>query len=296
MDKFPRTLVGGASLPRMIIGTNWILGFSHQSAAKTNFIKSYQTRERVAELLSVFLEAGVDAIMSPISNLLREAIRDAEDRAGRKMTWILTPSFNVTPGGPADEEPERVLDRCRELGGTFCLPHQCVTDALTDRRARVIRDLDRYTKMIRDRGMIPGLSTHMPEVVRYADAMNADVATYIQIYNAIGFLMQVEVEWVMRIIAEAKKPVMTIKPFASGRLTVPVGLAFVWSAIREQDMVTVGTTTPDEAKEVIAVSLDLLSRRTPTIPLQKSRSKQSLEPTKVRAQRFAPRRTRRTRR
>ena len=225
MDKFPRTLVGGVSLPRMIIGTNWILGFSHQSAAKDHFIKSFQTRERIAELLAVFLEAGVDAIMSPTSTMLRDAIRDAEDRAGRKMVSILTPSFNLTPGGPPELEPERVFDLCRELGGAFCMPHQCVTDALTDRRARVIRDLGQYTKMIRDRGMIPGLSTHMPEVVPYADAMNADVATYIQIYNALGFLMQVEVDWVMRIIAEAKKPVMTIKPFAAGRLLVPVGLA-----------------------------------------------------------------------
>jgi hypothetical protein len=283
MDTFPRTLVGGVSLPRMIVGTNWILGWSHTSAAKDKFIKSFQTRERVAEVLSVFLEAGVDAVMSPISPMLRDAARDAEDRAGRKMTWILTPSFNITPGGPADQEPERVFDQCREMGGTFCLPHQCVTDALTDRRARVIRDLDRYTKMIRDRGMIPGLSTHMPEVVPYADAMNADVATYIQIYNAVGFLMQVEVDWVMRIIAEAKKPVMTIKPFAAGRLIVPVGLAFVWNTIREQDMVTVGTTTPDEAKEVIAVSLDLLSRRMPSIELQKTRSKQSLQPARARA-------------
>jgi hypothetical protein len=283
MGAFPRTQVGGVSLPRMIIGTNWILGFSHQSGAKNNFIKSFQTRERVAELLAVFLEAGVDAIMSPISPMLRDAIRDAEGRAGRKMIWILTPDFNLTPGGPSEQEPERVFDRCRELGGTFCMPHQCVTDALTDRRARVIRDLDRYTRMIRDRGMIPGLSTHMPEVIPYADAMNADVATYIQIYNAAGFLMQVEVEWVMRIIAEAKKPVMTIKPFAAGRITVPIGLAFVWNTIRKQDMVTVGTTTPDEAKEVIAVSLDLLSRRQPAIELQKTRSKQSLETARGRA-------------
>ena len=283
MGEFPRTLVGGVSLPRMIVGTNWILGYSHQSTAKTNFIKSFQTRERVAELLAVFLEAGVDAIMSPISPMLRDAIRDAEDRAGRKMISILTPDFNLTLGGPPEQEPERVLDRCRELGGVFCMPHQCVTDALTDRRARVIRDLDRYTKMIRDRRMIPGLSTHMPEVIPYADAMNADVATYIQIYNAAGFLMQVEVDWVMRIIAEAKKPVMTIKPFAAGRLFVPVGLAFVWNTIREQDMVTVGTTTPDEAKEVIAVSLDLLSRRQPSVELQKTRSKQSLEPARSRA-------------
>jgi hypothetical protein len=283
MDKFPRTMVGGVSLPRMIIGTNWILGWSHQSVAKDNFIKTFQTREKVAEILSVFLDAGVDAIMSPISPMLRDAIRDAEDRAGRKIVWIVTPSFNLLPGGPPQQEPERVLDACRELGATFCLPHQCATDALIDRRARVIRDLDRYTKMIRDRGMIPGLSTHMPEAVPYADAMNADVATYIQIYNAAGFLMQIEVDWVMRIIAEAKKPVMTIKPFAAGRLSVAVGLAFVWSTIREQDMVTVGTTTPDEAKEVIAISLDLLSRRMPSNVLQKTRSKQSLEPAKARA-------------
>jgi len=233
-------------------------------------------------VLSVFLAAGVDAIMSPISPLLRDAMRDAEQRAGRKMISILTPSFNITPGGPAEMEPERVLDQCRDFGATFCMPHQCVTDALTDRRAGIIRDLDQYTRMIRDRGMIPGLSTHMPEVVPYADAMNADVETYIQIYNAIGFLMQVEVDWVMRIIAEAKKPVMTIKPFAAGRLIVPVGLAFVWNTIREQDMVTVGTSAPDEAKEVIAVSLDLLSRRMPKVELQKTRSKQSLEPAKLR--------------
>ena len=48
-------------------------------------------------------------------------------------------------------------------------------------------------------------------------------------------------------------------------------------------MVTVGTTTPDEAKEVIAVSLDLLSRRTPSNVLQKTRSKQLLEPARARA-------------
>ena len=39
MDKFPRTIVGGVSLSRMIIGTNWFLGWSHTTAAKDAFIK-----------------------------------------------------------------------------------------------------------------------------------------------------------------------------------------------------------------------------------------------------------------
>jgi hypothetical protein len=275
-DPFPRTLVGGVSLPRLIAGTNWFLGYSHTSLAKDKFIKDLQNRERIAEILTVFLESGVDAVMAPASPQLEEAIRDAEQRTGRKMIRILTPWFNPSPEADQDSGPERAFDQCLELGATFCMPHQSVTDALVDRLTGSIREIDRLTPLIRQRGMIPGLSTHMPESVVYADKTGADVETYIQIYNAAGFLMQVEADWVMRIIQEAKKPVMTIKPLAAGRLLPVVGLAFVWNTIRDCDMVTIGTTTPDEARECIDISLDLLNRRIPDNELQKTRSKKSL--------------------
>jgi hypothetical protein len=148
---------------------------------------------------------------------------------------------------------------------------------LIDRRAGVNRDIDVYTKLIRERGMIPGLSTHMPEAVIYADKQNADIETYIQLYNATGFLLQVETDWIMQVIRNAKKPVMTIKPLAAGKLLPPVGLAFVWSTIRDCDMVTIGTTTADEARECIEISLALLEKRIPDVELQKTRSKKSLE-------------------
>lgn len=277
MTEFPRTTVGGVSLSRMIVGTNWFLGFSHTSSAKDKFIQSYQTRENVADILTVFFEHGVDAIMGMPVPMLRDAIADAQDRTGRQARLILTPLFNILPGGRGEDEPERVFDRCKELGATFCFPHQCVTDCLVDRMHKVIRDLDTYTGMIRQREMIPGLSTHMPETIVIADQTGADVESYIQLYNAAGFLMQVEADWVMRIIRNAKKPVMTIKPMAAGRLLPPVGLAFVWNTIRDQDLVTVGTTTPDEAREVIEISLDYLERRIPDHELQRTRSKKSLE-------------------
>ena len=277
MTEFPRTTVGGVSVSRMLIGTNWFLGYSHTSKAKDRFIKSYQTRERVADILTVFLQHGVDTVMGMPVPMLRDAIQDAQDRTGREAKLILTPGFSILPGGPEETEPERVFDRCKELGATFCFPHQSVTDALLDRMHRKIRDIDRYTAMIREREMIPGLSTHMPESVVIADKTGADVETYIQIYNAAGFLMQVEADWVMRIIRDAIKPVMTIKPMAAGRLLPVVGLAFSWNTIRDQDMVTVGTTTPDEAREVVDLSLDLLERRIPDNELQRTRSKASLD-------------------
>ena len=276
---FPRTIVGGISMPRLICGTNWFRGFSHTSAAKDNWIKQLMTPQAIAEVLEVFLSSGCDAIMGgDFNDTMLQAIKLAEDKIGKPFIRILTPHFNIKPGGKQELEPEFVFDRCKEvMGATFVMPHQQVTDALADRRDGIIRDIDIYTKMIRERGMIPGLSTHMPEVPVMADHQNADVETYLQIYNADGFLMQVEVDWVMRIISQAKKPVLTIKPLAAGKLLPPVGLAFVWNTIRDQDMVAIGTMTPDEAKESIELSLTYIERRLPTHTLQETRSKSSLK-------------------
>lgn len=276
MSGFPRTVVGGVSMPRLIIGSNWFLGYSHTSLAQDRFIRSYQTRKNIADICTVFLEAGVDAIMGMGDPLMMDAAHDAEQRTGRKMIFVLTPSWDTKAAMTDQGIIAKAVDGCLEKGGTFVLPHQNVTDALTDKRAGIIRDLDIITKLIRERGMIPGLSTHMPEVPVYADRQGADVETYIQIYNAEGFLMQIEIDWVQRMIRDAKKPVMTIKPLAAGRLMPIVGLAFVWNTIRDQDMVTIGCTTPDEAKECIELSLDLLERRMPDNELQYTRSKASL--------------------
>ena len=118
-------------------------------------------------------------------------------------------------------EPVRVFENCKQDGAKFCFPHMCVTDIILDRLHRTLRGYDQFARMIRDYEMIPGLSTHLPESVVIADESGADVESYIQIYNAAGFLMTVEADWAMRVIHEAKKPVMTIKPLAAGRLLYP---------------------------------------------------------------------------
>ncbi|MFH1732560.1 MAG: hypothetical protein ABIF82_13050 [Planctomycetota bacterium] len=277
MADFPRTTVGGVSLSRMIIGTNWFLGFSHHSAAKDKFIREFQTRDNVADILTTFFESGIDTVMGMPTPMLTEAVKIAEDRTGRERILILTPGMALTPDGPEPGAPEAAFDRAKELGAKFCFPHTSVTDQLLDPLRGEIRFYPELAKMIRDRDMIPGLSTHLPQSVIITDNQDYDVAAYIQIYNAAGFLMPVEADWVMRVIRNAKRPVMTIKPMAAGRLLPAVGLAFAWSTIRDQDMVTVGTTTPDEAKELIEISLDLLGRRVPGNELQKTRSKKVLE-------------------
>ena len=283
MSAFPRTEVGGLSVSRMIIGTNWFLGFSHTTPSKDQLICSQvRDRKKIADIIEVFARAGVDTIMGMITmEPLADAIKEAEDRTGVRILRISTPMFPLGPETPSQGfDPgavEAILDEQAAAGVNICMPHTCTTDCLVDRCTRSIRRIEDLVGPIRERGMIPGLSTHMPEAIVYADETGIDVETYISLYNAMGFLMPLEVDWIARIIHEARKPVMTIKPMAAGQLRPFQGLAFAWSTLRDIDMVTVGTMTPGEAAEVIEISLSLLEKKHPGQALQETRSKGSVK-------------------
>ena len=278
MNEIPRTQVETLSLPRLIAGTNWFLGYSHQTESRNKLIRVVQTREHLADLLEVFFRAGCNAVygVRPDSPHLNDAIRDAEQRTGRPGIRIAIPSFDLAGTPAARDANLRTLDEYRAIGTQLLMPHQCTTDALVDRVNHTLRGWDFFAKAIRERGMLPGLSTHMPETPVYADEAKLDVATYIQIYNAAGFLMQIEIDWVHRMIWNCKKPVITIKPLAAGRLQPLVGLAFAWATLRPIDMITVGCLTADEAREVIEISFALLEQRLPGVKLQETRSKASM--------------------
>lgn len=275
---FPRTEVEGVSLSRMIIGTNWILGYSHTSPAADRLIKNrHNNVEAISSMLEVFLDSGVDTIMGPISDpgnvLLANAIKAAEDKTGKGMVIVDTPIINVDDNADARREAEKVIAGSRRINSDLCLIHHSSAEQLVNKNKKTMDRLPDYLKMIRDHKMIPGLSCHMPELVIYSDLNEYDVQTYIQLYNCMGFLMQVEVEYIHKVIWNAKKPVMTIKPMAAGRVSPFVGLTFAWHTIRPCDMVTVGCMTPEEAAEDIEISLAALEGRPPRLEGRSSPNK-----------------------
>ena len=193
---------------------------------------------------------------------------------------ISTPSFPYDARTPFEgfdlDACARILDEEVAKGAAICMPHTDTTDVMIDKCTRQHRQMDVLCRLIRERGMGTGLSTHVPESVVFADETGLDVDTYIQIFNSMGFLMQVEVDWVAHIIRNAKKPVITIKSMAAGQLRPFQALTFSWNAIRDCDMVTAGTMAPEEAAELIDLSLGILEHRQATPELQRTRSKSTL--------------------
>jgi len=265
MPSFPRTEVGGISLPRMLIGSNWINGYSHTSPASDKMIRSYHNSpERIAELLEAYLEYDINAIMALFKDnpQLLEGIKIAEERTGKKIIRIDTPTMNVADTAEARREALETVRYSKEVvGADFCLIHHSSAEQLVNKGKGTIERLPDYLYMIREAGIQPGLSAHMPELVLYSYANEYDVDTYIQIYNCMGFLMQVEVEYINQVIWNAKKPVMTIKSMAAGRCSPFVGITFSYNTIRPCDMVTMGAFNPDEVHEDVEIALAAIEHR-----------------------------------
>lgn len=279
MNAIPRTDIGGLSVSRLAVGTNTFVGVSHTTKSRDNFFHELMSRKHVADIIEVFMRAGVNLVFGGRVDTthVTEAIKDAEDRVGEKCYRVCTPSFIIKDEAEGLDNAARAFDAYAEMGCHICMPHQNSLDPLIDYRNRRFMGTEKHMALIRERGMLPGFSTHTPVAPKIADECGLDVETYVQIYNAAGFLMQIEVDWVHRMIWNLKKPVLTIKPLAAGRLHPLVGLSFSWATLRPRDVITVGAMTADEAKEIIDISLAVLEKRAPTAPLQSSRSKQTID-------------------
>ena len=104
MNKFPRTEVAGVSLPRMLIGTNWILGYSHTGAAADALIhERNDAAESVRDIVEAYLTYDIDAMMGLYANAphVLDGIHMAEDNTGKKITIIDTPIIDVSPSPSA---------------------------------------------------------------------------------------------------------------------------------------------------------------------------------------------------
>jgi hypothetical protein len=105
--------------------------------------------------------------------------------------------------------------------------------------------------------MIPGLACHDSRAIIYSDERSYDVQVYATPVNKIGFWMNQE-GLTLKVIRETDKPVIALKPFASGRLQPREGLEFTLST-RGVDAVVIGVANNEEVIQDFTIAKELMS-------------------------------------
>jgi hypothetical protein len=278
-EQFPKTKIGNVEVPRMIIGTNWILGYSHKSWATSVHIKEVNnSAQAVASQFDTYLKYGINAVIGPMvgplvsnggdglqsggqANVIVEAAKIASEKWNTEMILIPTTNVNTDDTKEGRELAKQEIAAAAAIGAKICYISFSSIDKLLDFEKRQIRRLDDYTYMVREAGMVPMIGNHNYQIIPLADANGYDVEAYLTPYNSLGFYLQAEVEEIYRTIHNAKKPVMTIKAMAAGRLTPFVGLTFNYNTIREKDMVAIGALTANEAQEDIDIAMAAIEHK-----------------------------------
>lgn len=207
---FPTFQVEGVDVPKALIGINSLLGYSHTSSGRDAWIRRYyDTPVKIGKVFAFCMERGMKGVLGPIQRRLIDAIKAAEDISGQGMLFVST-TF-----GSRDETPQQ-LEMAKEVNTPICCLHGGWLDRWPIEDGRM-KGLEDQLKMIRDAGIIPGTACHNADRMRMAQELGYDLQLFVIPVNKMGFLMNPSREAVLEVVAQSPKPVIAIKPLASGR-------------------------------------------------------------------------------
>jgi hypothetical protein len=271
MEKnFPTFSVEGVTLPRVILGNNPFGGFSHFSEARSKEnLKRFGQRDDVddvkaiADLIIKSVHMGVNAIgpLVVIEKFIK-AIDVAQKETGEQLRVIGVPFYtylnNRTQFTPEMIQPD--IDLLQTIGAQFCFVWGQMADDLLHWNNRTIVGMEELLDIIRDAGMIPGIGCHDPHVITVADEKGYDAPCYYAPINKIGYYMDFgESGSTLSIVKNAMKPVIAMKPLASGRIPPKEALEYIFS-VPGVEGISIGIASEEEMEEDYTIAKRILAR------------------------------------
>lgn len=209
MFNFPVIDIEGVKVPKFLIGINSLLGWSHTSAGRDEWIKKYFTVDKIAGVFAHCIRLGLYGVLGPVYPKLHDAIKMAEDMTGQGMLFVSTTFGDVNTTA-------QQVKTLKDFGSPICCIHGGWADGWQVRDGK-LEGFENLLSIIRDAGLIPGSACHNAKILKILNDNNYDCAVFVTPVNKMGFYMNPSKEFALEVIGNCSKPIIAIKPLASGR-------------------------------------------------------------------------------
>jgi hypothetical protein len=248
----PKVKFGKHEITRLIVGSNPFYGYSHFNRILDQCMRDYYTQDRKMEVLHACERNGIGTWQlhyndQPIADFKRYR------EEGGKMQLILLADFDLMKN-------PKLLPEVAKLGPLGIGHHGNRTDeAFREGRKQQVRD---YLKMVRDAGVMVGLSTHNPAVIDTVESEDWDIDYYQACLYRVSrsreearaefreaplgeSFMENDPERMCKMIRQTKKPCLAFKVFGAGRnisspAVVERAFRFAFENIKPGDAVIIG--------------------------------------------------------
>jgi hypothetical protein len=245
---------------KLILGSNPISGYSHQSIETDSAMRHYFSSSRILQTLRQAETLGVNTFTARTDYHVMRLLMEYRDEGG-SIQWFAQTS-------PELGSPQECILRAASYNAAACHLHGGVMDYLyfNDKLDEVAPAID----LIHQKGMLAGIAAHDYRVIAWAEE-NLDLDYFMcSYYNPIPrdkkaehvagtdetYLEKDRLN-MTALIPQLSRPVIHYKILAAGRNDPRVAFAFTASKMRPNDAVCVGVY-PKDHPDMLAEDVRLL--------------------------------------
>ncbi len=248
----PTVKFGKADITRLIIGSNPFYGYSHFNRIFDQSMREWYTQDRRIEVLRACERQGVGTWQLHYNDAPMEDFRRYRAEGG-KMQLILLADFELMSN-------PKLLPQVAKLGPLGIAHHGNRTDErFRSGQKQLVKD---FLKMVRDTGVMVGLSAHNPAVFDTVESEGWDIDYFQTCFYRVSrtaeearaefgeapvgeIYMEKDPERMSKVIRHTKKPCLAFKIFGAGRTVntpaqIEASFRFAYSNIKPTDAVIVG--------------------------------------------------------
>lgn len=242
--------IGKKEYSKIIAGTNAFYGHSHFSAARDSEYKKRFSDDYIKNVLKLCIAKGVNSIETCANERILNIITSIKKES--KINIIGTTRIDETSPMKSHQMKLKYLIN---NGADICIIHSQFVDRLSS--GSEIKGLQYMVDEIHAAGLLAGISAHKNSTIELCEK-KYDIDVYLYPMNMLGFVYpgydgNETVKERLDLIKNTDKQFIVMKILAAGRIPPKEGLEFALDNIKDNDIITLGIGSLEEAQESIDI-------------------------------------------
>jgi len=242
--------IGKKEYSQIIAGTNAFYGHSHFSAARDSEYKKRFSDDYIKNVLKLCIAKGVNSIETCANERILNIITSIKKES--KINVIGTTRIDETSPMKSHQMKLKYLIN---NGADICIIHSQFVDRLSS--GSEIKGLQYMVDEIHAAGLLAGISAHKNSTIELCEK-KYDIDVYLYPMNMLGFVYpgydgNETVKERLDLIKNTDKQFIVMKILAAGRIPPKEGLEFALDNIKDNDIITLGIGSLEEAQESIDI-------------------------------------------
>jgi hypothetical protein len=244
--------IQGRHFSKVVCGTNPFYGHSHFSMSRDREFLRRFTDAYITETITFCLSKGVNTVESSANERIWKIISGLTSE--HPIKHIGSTRLDETSSMKSHQQK---LNFLLDVKADVCVIHSQFLDRPGNEDD--IKGLKPFIDRIHEQNLLAGISTHKVSTVELCEKRGYGVDLYLFPLNLSGFVYpgyagKETVQDRVDLVRNTPKPFVLMKVLAAGRIPPQEGLPFVLEKTKENDLITLGLGSVEEAAE----SLDIV--------------------------------------